>query len=95
MVQRPLGEPCALDWMPTSPSSSAGFTDASIDGLLAAARESPAGIPLLLQHALREPEFRERIEKFRAGITAAAYLQIATCPNTRPTHTISGPCSSI
>jgi AcrR family transcriptional regulator len=54
-----------------------GFTDASIDGLLAAARESPPGFRLLFQHALREPEFKERIDKFRADITAAAYLQIA------------------
>src|SRR5215831_12648683 len=54
-----------------------GFTDASIDGLLEAAAESPAGFRLLFQHALRESEFSERIEKFRADITAAAYLQIA------------------
>jgi hypothetical protein len=32
---------------------------------------------LLFKHALREPEFSERIEKFRADITAAAYVQIA------------------
>jgi hypothetical protein len=54
-----------------------GFTDASIDGLLAAAVESPAGFRLLFQHALREPGFKERIEKFRADVTAAAYLQIS------------------
>jgi AcrR family transcriptional regulator len=54
-----------------------GFTDASIDGLLAAAIESPAGFRLLFQHALREPEFKERIEKFRADITAASLLQIS------------------
>jgi AcrR family transcriptional regulator len=54
-----------------------GFTDASIDGLLEAAVESPAGFRLLFQHALREPEFSERIEKFRADITAAAFLQIS------------------
>ncbi len=54
-----------------------GFTDASIDGLLAAAAESPAGFRLLFQHALREPEFSERIEKFRADITAAAFWQIS------------------
>ena len=53
-----------------------GFTDASIDGLLEAAAESPAGFRLLFRHAVREPEFSERIEKFRADITAAAYLQI-------------------
>ncbi|MFI6331885.1 TetR/AcrR family transcriptional regulator [Micromonospora chersina] len=52
-----------------------GFTDASIDGLLQAAVESPAGFRLLFQHAVREPEFKERIEKFRADIIAAAYLQ--------------------
>ena len=55
-----------------------GFTDASIDGLLEAAAESPAGFRLLFQHALREPEFSERIEKFRSDITAAALLQIST-----------------
>ena len=54
-----------------------GFTDASIDGLLETAVESPAGFRLLFQHALREPEFKERIEKFRADITAAAFLQIS------------------
>ena len=54
-----------------------GFTDDSIDGLLAAAVESPAGFRLLFQHALREVEFKERIEKFRADIIAAAHLQIA------------------
>ena len=54
-----------------------GFTDASIDGLLEAAAESPAGFRLLFHHAVREPEFSGRIEKFRADITAAAYLQIS------------------
>lgn len=53
------------------------FTAASIDGMLAAAVESPAGFRLLFQHARREPEFCERVEKFRADITAAAYLQIS------------------
>jgi AcrR family transcriptional regulator len=54
-----------------------GFTNASIDGLVDTAVESPAGFRLLFQHALREPEFKERIEKFRADITAIAYVQIA------------------
>lgn len=54
-----------------------GFTDASIDGLLEAAVESPAGFRLLFQHALREPEFSERIEKFRTDIAAAAFGQIS------------------
>jgi AcrR family transcriptional regulator len=54
-----------------------GFTDTSINGLLDAAAESPAGFRLLFHHAVREPEFSERIEKFRDDITAAAYLQIS------------------
>ena len=54
-----------------------GFTAASIDSLLGAAIESPAGFRLLFRHALREAEFKERIEKFRADITAAAHLQIS------------------
>jgi hypothetical protein len=54
-----------------------GFTDASIDGLLAAAAESPAGFRLLFQHALREQEFKERIEKFRTDIVEAAHMQIS------------------
>jgi AcrR family transcriptional regulator len=55
----------------------AGFTDDSIDGLLAVATESPAGFRLLFQHALREVEFKERIEKFRLDVAEAAYLQIS------------------
>lgn len=54
-----------------------GFADASIDGLLAAAIESPAGFRLLFVHALREPEFKDRIEKFRSDIVEAAHLQIS------------------
>ncbi|WP_284535524.1 TetR/AcrR family transcriptional regulator [Nocardioides sp. T2.26MG-1] len=54
-----------------------GFTDESIDGLLRVASDSPAGFRLLFQHALRETEFKERIEKFRNDVSEAAYLQIA------------------
>ena len=76
LYQAVLDRMCArLDAHVAEPAG--GFTDASIDGLLTAAAESPAGFRLLFQHALREPEFSERIEKFRADITAAAYLQIA------------------
>ena len=75
LYQAVLDRMCArLDAHVAEPTG--GFTDASIDGLLAAAAESPAGFRLLFKHALREPEFSERIEKFRADITAAAYLQI-------------------
>jgi AcrR family transcriptional regulator len=54
-----------------------GLSDASIDGLLAVASESPAGFRLLFQHAVREPEFKEQIEKFRAYITAAVYQPVS------------------
>src|SRR5262245_49240204 len=46
-----------------------GFTDDSIDGLLAVAVELPAGFRLLFQHALRETEFKGRIEKFRLDVS--------------------------
>src|SRR5262245_2898220 len=76
LYQAVLDRMCArLDAHVAEPSG--GFTDASIDGLLEAAAESPAGFRLLFQHALREPDFKERIEKFRADITAAAFLQIS------------------
>jgi AcrR family transcriptional regulator len=59
------------------PSPDEGFTDASIDGLLEAAAESPAGFRLLFQYALREPGFKDCIAKFRADATAAAFRQIS------------------
>jgi AcrR family transcriptional regulator len=75
LYQAVLNRMCArLDAHVAQPAG--GFTDASIDGLLDAAAESPAGFRLLFMHALREPEFCERIEKFRADITAAAFAQI-------------------
>lgn len=54
-----------------------GFTDDSIGGLLAAATESPAGFRLLFVHAVREPEFKDRIEKFRSDIVEATHVQIS------------------
>lgn len=54
-----------------------GFTEASLDGLVAAAAAEPAGFRLLFQHAGREPEFRERADKFRAEVMEAAYVQIS------------------
>ncbi len=53
------------------------FTDASIDGLLAAAAEDPDGFRLLFHHAAREPEFRAEMEQFRAGATDVALSQLA------------------
>lgn len=54
-----------------------GFTDASIDGFVAAAAAEPAGFRLLFQHAAREPEFRHRAQRFQSDVTAAAHLQIS------------------
>ncbi|MGE5288095.1 MAG: TetR/AcrR family transcriptional regulator [Micromonosporaceae bacterium] len=76
LYQAVLDQMCArLDAHVPTPAD--GFTDASIDGLLEAARESPAGFRLLFQHALREPEFKDCIGKFRADTTAAAFRQIS------------------
>ena len=76
LYQAVLDRMCArLDAHVAEPAG--GFTDASIDGLLAAAAESPAGFRLLFQHALREPEFSGRVGRFRADITAAAFAQVS------------------
>lgn len=52
------------------------FTEASVDGLLTAASAEPAGFRLLFHHAAREPEFRARVDQFRAEITDIAHAQI-------------------
>jgi AcrR family transcriptional regulator len=76
LYQAVLDRMCArLDAYVAVPA--AGFTDATVDGLLEAAAESPAGFRLLFQHALREPEFKDCIGKFRADTTAAAFQQIS------------------
>jgi AcrR family transcriptional regulator len=53
------------------------FTDAAIDGLVAAAAAEPAGFRLMFHHAAREPEFRAQADRFRDGMTRAAGLQIS------------------
>jgi AcrR family transcriptional regulator len=52
------------------------FTDASIDGLLAAAAADPAGFRLLFRHAAREPEFKAQADRFWTEIYDIAHLQI-------------------
>ncbi len=52
------------------------YTGAAVDALVAYASEDPAGFRLLFQHAAREPEFREQMDQFRAGMTSAARRQI-------------------
>lgn len=53
------------------------FNWASVNGLIAAAAEDPAGFRLLFQHAAREPEFREEIDQHRAEMVALAHRQLA------------------
>jgi AcrR family transcriptional regulator len=52
------------------------FSAASVDGLVAAAAEDPAGFRLLFQHAAREPEFQAEMERFRAEMVALAHRQL-------------------
>jgi AcrR family transcriptional regulator len=52
------------------------YTPESVDALIEAAVEDPAGFRLLFQHAIREPEFREQMETFQAGMIDVAYRQL-------------------
>jgi AcrR family transcriptional regulator len=52
------------------------FDAASVDGLVAAAADDPAGFRLLFQHAAREPEFRDEMERFSAEMVALAHRQL-------------------
>ncbi len=54
-----------------------GYTPESVDALIGAAVEDPAGFRLLFQHAAREPEFRQQMDAFRASMAAVAYRQLA------------------
>jgi AcrR family transcriptional regulator len=53
------------------------YTPASVDALVRAAAEDPAGFRLLFHHAAREPEFREDIDRFRAEVVAVAHRLLA------------------
>lgn len=53
------------------------YTDASIEGLLAAAADDPHGFRLLFQHAAREPEFRSEIDELRAQSVGVALDQLS------------------
>lgn len=53
------------------------FTDASIDGLVRVAAEDPAAFRLLFQHAAREPEFRQAMDRFRADMTRLAHKHLS------------------
>jgi AcrR family transcriptional regulator len=53
------------------------YTYASIDALLGAAAEDPDGFRLLFHHAAREPEFRQRMDRFHRGMVATARRELA------------------
>ncbi len=55
-----------------------GFHAASVEALLAAASEEPAGFRLLFLHAVREPEFRQEMDEFRARSVALAHRHLAS-----------------
>jgi AcrR family transcriptional regulator len=75
LYQAVLDRVCAL--LATHVAEQVGeFTDASIDGLLAAAAADPAGFRLLFRHAAREPEFKAQADRFRTEIHDIAHLQI-------------------
>jgi AcrR family transcriptional regulator len=53
------------------------YTPASVDALVEAAAEDPAGFRLLFHHAAREPEFREEMDRFHTTMVEVAYRQLA------------------
>lgn len=48
------------------------FSQASIDGLVAAAADDPPAFRLLFRHSAREPAFRAEMDRFRAEMVAVA-----------------------
>jgi AcrR family transcriptional regulator len=66
----------------TTATGAGEFTEASVDGLLRAAAEDPAGFRLLFQHAAREPEFRQVMDQFQTDMTTITRQHLtATIPN--------------
>jgi AcrR family transcriptional regulator len=53
------------------------FSETSIDGLVRAAADDPAGFRLLFEHAAREPEFRKVMDRFHAGMAEVAHRHLA------------------
>jgi hypothetical protein len=60
------------------------LTEASVDALVGAAAEDPAGFRLLFQHAAREPEFRADADRFHAGMVAVAHRELARTIRDKP-----------
>ncbi|GAA1656836.1 TetR/AcrR family transcriptional regulator [Fodinicola feengrottensis] len=57
------------------------YTNDSIDALLHAATNDPAGFRLLFRHAVREPEFRSDIDAFQTTMRATAHRQLSQVIN--------------
>ena len=53
------------------------YTEESVRLLLRAAAGDPDGFRLLFRHATREPEFRDEMDVFRAGMADVAHRQLA------------------
>jgi AcrR family transcriptional regulator len=53
------------------------FTSASIDGLIKAAAADPDAFRLLFRHAVNEPEFRQEMQQFHAGMADIAHQQLS------------------
>jgi AcrR family transcriptional regulator len=53
------------------------FSTASVDALLAAAAQEPAGFRLLFRHAAREPQFRERTDQLRTEAYEVTHQHLA------------------
>jgi AcrR family transcriptional regulator len=53
------------------------YTASSVDVLVSAAADDPAGFRLLFQHAAREPEFRAEADRFRAMMVTVAAGELA------------------
>jgi AcrR family transcriptional regulator len=57
------------------------FTDESVPELLHAAANDPDGFRLLFRYAVREPEFREQMERFGATSVAVTHRYLAELIN--------------
>lgn len=53
------------------------YTPESVDALLTSAAEDPEGFRLLFQHAAREPEFKDEVDRVRASGVDIAYHHLA------------------
>jgi AcrR family transcriptional regulator len=60
------------------------YTASSVDALVGAAAEDPAGFRLLFQHAAREPEFRAEADRFRDRMVAVSRRELARTLRDQP-----------